>query len=349
MKTLDDLLNQDKHDILTAVDMQPGHLRLNFADSMAQDVTPEWGQGLQQVVLAGMGGSALAADVVRNWLGDRLQVPFEITRHYSLPGYVGPHTLVIVSSYSGNTEETLAVLEDAKRRSARIVIMTAGGKLLEIAERDKYITLQLPQVSQPRLSVLAGVKALACLLEDAGLSAGVDLRRELLNVADWLDVEKSAFNRDNTEGENLALELAEQLIGKPVVVYGGMSLRAATYKWKIDINENAKQLAWCNVYPELNHNEMQGWVFPEQKPVTSVLLRSSFDHERIAKRMDVMQDVLKDNGFAPISIEARGTTPLQQLLWTILLGDYVSSYLGMMNEIDPTPVELVEDFKQKLG
>ncbi len=349
MKNLDDLIKHDSHDILSAIDAQPAQLRLSFADGMTQDVTSNWGAGLKNVVLAGMGGSALAADVIRNWLGARLLVPFEIVRGYSLPGYVGPETLVVISSYSGNTEETLAALQDAKKRSARIVIMTAGGTLLDQARDTNSMLLELPEVSQPRLSVFAGVKALACLLEDARLTEGVDLRRELLDVADWLDIEKSAFNMDNTEGENMAVDLAEKLVGKPVVVYSGMSLRAAAYKWKIDINENAKQLAWCNVFSELNHNEMQGWLFPEQKPVTSVVLHSNLEFARINKRIEVMRDVLESHGYEPEIVEARGTTALQQLLWTILLGDYVSAYLGMMNGIDPTPVDLVEDFKQKLG
>ncbi|MCC7543675.1 bifunctional phosphoglucose/phosphomannose isomerase [bacterium] len=349
MKNLDSLLAHDKHNILGAVDAQPAHLRLNFADSMDQDITPSWGQGLQHIALAGMGGSALAADMARNWLASRLKVPFEIVRGYNLPEYVEAHSLVILSSYSGNTEETLAAYEDAKKRSARIVVMTAGGELLKRAEEAGHMLLKLPEVSQPRLSVFAGLKALACLLEDAGLTEGTDLRRELLDVADWLDIQKSQFNQDDVDGKNLALDIAEQLVGKPVVIYGGMALRSAIYKWKIDINENAKQQAWCNAFPELNHNEMQGWLFSSEKTVTGVVLRSSLEHERILKRIDVMAEVLKGHGYEPIVVEAQGTTPLQQLLWTILLGDYMSSYLGMMNEIDPTPVELVEVFKKKLG
>lgn len=349
MTDFNSLTKLDKEHIFDAIDAQPDHLRLQFADSMGDDVTPEWGVGLTSIVLAGMGGSALAADGIRNWLGGTLSVPFEIVRGYTLPEYVGPATLTILSSFSGNTEETLAALEAAEKRSARIVIMTAGGKLLEIARAKGYLTLQLPQVSQPRFAVMAGMRALACLLGDAGLAGENDLRRELQDAGDWLDIAKSKLSLDNPSDDNLARKMALALHGSPVVIYAGMSLRAAVYKWKININENAKQLAWCNVFPELNHNEFQGWVFPEKKHLNTVLLQSTFEHERIIKRLDITRAMLKEHGYEPLVVTAEGSTPLQQLLWSIMLGDYVSSYLGILNGVDPSPVAMVEEFKKKLG
>ncbi len=350
MKQFADLPKLDKSHIFDAIDAQPDQLRLQFADSMGDDVTPEWGQGLSSIVLAGMGGSALAADGIKNWLGSDLTVPFEIVRSYTLPGYVGPATLTILSSYSGDTEETLAALEAAEKRSARIVIMTAGGQLLERAQAKGYLTLKLPQVSQPRFAVMAGMRALACLLGDAGLAGERDLRRELQDAADWLDTAKFPLGLDNIAGEdNPAKKLALALQDKPVVIYGGQALRAAIYKWKIDINENAKQLAWCNVFPELNHNEFQGWIFPKEKALATVQLESSFENPRIKKRLEITHKLLREHGYRPEVIVAEGDTPLRQMLWMIMLGDYVSSYLGILNGIDPTPVDMVQDFKKELA
>lgn len=349
MKDFAHLEKLDKHHIFDAVDVQPSHLRLNFADSMTDDITPSWGEGLENIVVAGMGGSALAADIAKNWLSSRLARPLEIVRGYDIPEYVGPTTLFIASSYSGNTEETLSALEQAEKRSARIVIMAAGGKLLEIARSKKYFTLELPQVSQPRLSPFAGLKALTCVFSDLGWIGDLDVRRELLDTANWLDVEKSKLSLDNLDEDNIALALARYLHGQPGLIYAGPALRSAAYKWKIDINENAKQLAFCNVYPELNHNEYQGWLFPEKKPVATVQLQSSLDHVRVQKRFTITQEILKEHGFEPIVVHAEGQTHIQQLLWTILLGDYVSSYMGILNGIDPTPVALVEELKKKLG
>ncbi len=345
-----DLISElDKHHIFDAIDAQPGQLRLNFADEMGQDITPDWAVGITSIVLAGMGGSALAADVIKNWLSARLSIPFEIVRGYSLPEYVGSATLVIASSSSGNTEETLSALEEAQKRNARIVIMTTGGKLLKIAEEKNTMLLKLPTVSQPRFGVFAGLRALTCLFEDMGIIGEFDARRELILTADWLDIEKSVLNLDNQGDDNPALAIAHRLIGKPTIIYAGQALRAAAYKWKIDINENAKQLAWYNVYPELNHNEFQGWQFPEKKSLQAISLESSLDYERIAKRQTLTKKLLKDFGYEPIQIAAQGQTHIKQILWTILYGDYVSAYLGILNGIDPTPVDMVEAFKKELG
>ena len=349
MKDFSKLTELDAHHIFDAVDAQPAHLRLNFADSMTDDVTPAWGEGLENFVLAGMGGSALAGDLARNWLSGRLSVPMEVVRGYDVPEYVGTRTLFVASSYSGNTEETLSALEQAQKRSARIVVMAAGGKLLDIAREKNYLTLELPQVSQPRLSAFAGLKALACLLGDLGWIGSIDVRRELLETADWLDLVKAKLNLDNLQGENIAREVASHLHGHPSVIYAGPTLRSAAYKWKIDINENAKQLAYCNVYPELNHNEYQGWLFPEKKALAAVQLESDLDNPRVLKRFEITRAILKDHGYEPIVIRADGQTIVQQLLWTVLLGDYVSAYMGVLNGIDPTPVKLVEELKKKLG
>lgn len=349
MKDFDAIPSLDKHKIFDSIDAQPAHLRLNFADSMTEDVTPGWGEGIENILLTGMGGSALAADIARNWLSSRLAMPFDVSRNYDLPNYVGPRTLVIVSSYSGNTEETLSALSDAEKRRARIVVMTAGGQLLDLAREKGYLTLQLPQVSQPRLSVLAGLKALACLLSDAGFIGEMDVRRELIDVGDWLEVEKSRLNLDNQEIDNPAMQLARHLHGKPVVVYAGPALKSAAYKWKIDINENAKQLAFCNLYPELNHNEYQGWLFPQAKDLATLQIESSLEHDRVQKRFLITREILKDHGYEPMVVHAEGKTLIQQILWTVLLGDYVSAYMGILNGIDPTPVDLVEELKKKLG
>jgi len=345
----DKIKKLDKDKIFEMIGAQPEQLRRNYVDTMQNDVTDQDGAGISSIVLAGMGGSALAANIIKNWLYDSLLVPFEIVRGYSLPDYVGPETLVILSSYSGNTEETLACYEKALGQNCRIAIMTAGGKLMELAKSKNHILLDLPAGFQPRLAVLAGLKALACLFEDMRLVSTTDLRGQLINASDYLEKIKHAMSPDNTSSENTAMAIAEKLAGKAAIIYGGSMLGSAAYKWKIDINENGKQLAFYNTYPELNHNEFQGWMFPEKKPVVAVQLESSFENGQMQKRMDVTKKLLKDHGFKPIIVNAQGETKIAQLLSTILLGDYVSAYIGILNGINPTPVELVEKLKKELG
>lgn len=338
----------DKHHIFDTIGAQPDQLLANYGDEMQFDLTEAEGRGITSIVVTGMGGSALAANVLRNWLYDRIKVPFEIVRGSVMPGYVDNHSLVIVSSYSGNTEETLAALEDAEKRNAAIIILTNGGKLMDIARSKNYNILKLPQSSQPRFAVLAGLKALACTLADLQLAEGVDLRRELIDAAAFLNEIKFSMCPDN-EDDNEARKTARNLRGKPVIVYGTPVSGTAAYKWKIDINENAKQLAWYDVYSELDHNEFQGWLFPEQKDLAAIQITTDFDSPQISKRVEVTTRILNDYGFKPIAIHAKGATPLQQLLHLVLMGDYVSAYLGLMNGIDPTPVELVEKLKKELG
>lgn len=338
----------DKDKIFEMIGAQPDQLKRNYADTMQDDITADDGVGVANIVLAGMGGSALAANIIKNWLYDHLLVPFEVVRGYNLPDYIGPNTLVILSSYSGNTEETLACYEQALGQNARIAIMTSGGKLLELAKSKGHILLELPAGFQPRLAVFAGLKALACLFEDMHLVSTSDLRGQLINVSDYLDKIKHGMSPDNTTKENTAVSIAEKLAGKIAIIYGGSMLGSAAYKWKININENGKQLAFYNTYPELNHNEFQGWMFPEKKSVVAVQLESSFENKQMQKRMDVTKKLLKDHGFKPIIVNAQGETKIAQLLSTILLGDYVSAYIGIINGINPTPVELVEKLKKEL-
>ncbi|MBI2798397.1 bifunctional phosphoglucose/phosphomannose isomerase [Candidatus Saccharibacteria bacterium] len=335
------------NNIFNAIDAQPQQLRESYNEGLEPALTPQLGSGIRNIVLAGMGGSALAGGVIKNWLDERLSVPFETVRDYKLPSYIDTDSLVIVSSYSGNTEETLSACEFADKMSAQIVIMTHGGTLLEQAQKEGNWLLELPQAEQPRFAVLADLKAMACLLQDLGLAGSIDLRRELIEVANFLDRQKSTLNLDS-DSNNLAAKIAAQLTGKPALIYASPLISSTAYKWKININEDAKQMAFCNVFPELDHNELEGWLLPKEKQLNSVLLRSSLETAQMQKRIDATKEVLKGHGFEPIEVKAVGETRLQQLLYVNLLGDYVSAYLAQANHVDPLPVKLVEELKAKL-
>jgi glucose/mannose-6-phosphate isomerase len=302
-------------------------------------------KALRHIVLAGMGGSALAAEFVRSWLSDRLPIPIEIVRGYELPAYVGKHSLVIASSYSGNTEETVTCFEQAKTSGAGLVVMTAGGTLAEHGE--EYSFIKIPSGLQPRLAVFYGVKAIATLLEQLELAEG--LVAELETAAEWLLHEATYFISNVPKADNPAKQIAEKLVGHPAVIYGGPTLAMPAMKWKIDINENAKNQAFYYALPEFNHNEFQGWPYPKDSLLRVVQLRSSLDNARIAKRFEVSNRLLSGMMPAPIVVEAQGETKLQQMLWAILLGDFMTAYLAFLNQVDPGPVELVEKLKKELG
>ncbi len=308
-------------------------------------ITP---QHVSNIVFSGMGGSALAALVSVTWPG--YKVPFEICRGYQVPAYVGPETLFIASSYSGNTEETLAALEQAEERGAQIVVIASGGKLLEIARAKSYPFEQIPQASQPRFAVLYSLKAYVTVLEKAGLVVTETAEQALHQAASYLKTASQSWLPTIPTPSNYAKQIAQELMGKSVIIYSGPLLFPAAYKWKININENAKNLAWCNQYPEFNHNEFIGWdSHPIQKPFAVVELRSQLEHERIQKRFAVSQRLLSGKRPKPFVIEPQGEDLLQQLLWSITLGDFVSIYLAILNGVNPTPVDLVEKLKNELN
>lgn len=303
--------------------------------------------GVQNVVYGAMGGSALAALLLYTW--PTVNVPFEIVRNYTLPSYVGKGTLFIAASYSGNTEETLSALADAEHKGARIAVIAAGGKLQEIAEEKSYPFLQIPKVDQPRYAVLYNLKALAVILEHAGLLAEATITPQLEQAATYLKQHMQAWAATVPTAQNPAKQLAQELMGKSVVIYGGPEMYPAAYKWKISCNENAKHIAWVNQLPEFNHNEFIGWSKqPVNKPYAVVDLRSSFEHPRVQKRFELSARLLSGMRPEPQVVQAQGDTLLEQLLWSVAFGDFVTLYLALLNGINPAPVDLVETFKKEM-
>lgn len=302
---------------------------------------------IHNVVVAGMGGSALAASFLTAW--PTLQVPFEVVRDYRIPAYIDKNTLFIASSYSGNTEETLAALAQAQKQGAQIGVISAGGRLADIAQQQGYALAQLPDASQPRFAVLYNLKALITYLEKAGLVVAENAERDLTEAAHFLEQQTKKWRPDVVTSQNQAKKLALELVGKSPVIYAGPQFYPVAYKWKINFNENAKNIAWCNHFPEFNHNEFLGWSsHPIDKPYATVYLRSSFDHPQITKRFEVSKKLLSGKMPDPEIVNAEGETLLEQLLWTVALGDFVSLYVALLNNLDPTPVELIEKLKKEL-
>lgn len=315
---------------------------------LKHDYKVEWKPSgdIRNIVVAGMGGSALAASIVKSW--PATIVPLEVVRDYNLPTFAGTETLFIASSYSGNTEETLEALHEAESRDCQIVVIASGGGLSARAEEKNYPLFKLPGGMQPRMAVFYNLAAMIQILEPMGL-IGKEKIRELNNAGEWLGKQLQNWLPTVAAKDNLAKQLAQEVMGRSVVVYSGPKLSPAAYKWKINFNENAKNVAWCNQYPELNHNEFLGWTsHPEDKPYAVIELRSNLEHERVQKRFEVTDRLLSGKRPSPEVVNAQGDTLLKQLLWTIVLGDFVSLYLALLNGLDPTPVELIEKLKTAL-
>lgn len=307
------------------------------------------GRPLANVVVAGMGGSALAAGLAKVWLDDRLQLPFEVVRDYNLPHYVNAQTLVIVSSYSGNTEESLSCLAQARQRSAQTAIIASGGQLAQSAQDQSIAHVLVPSGTQPRMATLYMLRALVALLAHFAVVPGTALQ-QIADAAGWLERETKKWTLDVPTATNEAKQLALLAVGKTPVFYGGALTAPLAYKWKISWNENAKNVAFWNQYPEFNHNEFIGWAsHPVEKPFAVFDLISGYEHPQILKRFQISDRLL--SGLRPKSqvIRLQGDTILQQLMWGCILADFTSIYVAILNGVDPVPVELIERLKKELA
>lgn len=339
---LDDLKyihQRDGQDALGVAERQAAQLEHEFS-------VPDLSGAYKNIVFAGMGGSALPALLAKIWPGSH--VPFEVVRNYHIPAYVGPDTLFIACSYSGNTEETLSALDEAVKAGARIVVMAGGGKLKELAEAGGHTFVLIPNAEQPRYAVLYMLKAIDSVLKAAGLAP--EQGSEITHGAQFLAEAVKAWLPTVPMSDNPAKKLAMELAGKSVAIYGGPLMAPAAYKWKINVNENAKNVAWWNELPEFDHNELIGWTsHPIQKPYAVVELRSNLEHPRILRRFEVAEKLLSGRRPAPHVVEVQGSDLLEQLLWAIGFGDFVTIYLALLNNVNPAPVDFVEKFKKELG
>jgi len=304
-------------------------------------------QEITNIVVSGMGGSAWPAEYLMTW--PHVSLPMEINRLYTASSYVNEKTLFIASSYSGNTEETLSALDDAMAKNAQIVIMASGGKLMEIAKEKGFALYQIPSGAQPRMCSFYFIAALMQLLEPLGyIKSGST--QELGEVANWLKTKISEWSPTIPTSANLAKKIAMELVGKAVIVYSGPLTAPAAHKWKICISETAKNLSWWNQYSELNHNEMTGWTGqPLQKPFAVVEIRSSLENDRIKKRFELSERMLSGRRPTPQIVSPEGDSAAQQLFWASALGDFVSIYLALLNNVDPSPVDFQENFKTELA
>lgn len=318
----------------------------------AEFITKVWNEDhddreITGIVVTGMGGSALAALIAKTWLKDELTIPFDIIRDYDLPAYVNRHTLVIASSYSGNTEETRSALDQAEKAGAQIGIIASGGQLIDVASEFSIAHVSLPTGLQPRMAVIYNLRALIALLELFGLVKGK--LAEIESLTGWLGRESATWEKSVPTSENLAKQIAIEAVGKTAIFYGGAATAPLAYKWKISWNENAKNVAFWNEYPEFNHNEFMGWVsHPIEKPFFVLDLLSDTEHSQIKKRFEISDRLLSGRRPKAYPLHLQGDTLIAQLLWGSILADFTSIYVAILNGVDPTPVDLIEKLKKEL-
>jgi glucose/mannose-6-phosphate isomerase len=303
------------------------------------------------IVCAGLGGSAIGADIMRSYAADEARTPIFVCRNYTLPNFVGAGSLVIVSSYSGNTEETIATYKDAKERGARIIAITSGGEIKKMAKADGNACLVIPSGLPPRCALGYSFFPLLALMSKIGIIT--DKSKEVAETIKVLEL-----LRDKKIGpsvatvRNVSKRLALDLHGKYGIIYGGQDhIDCVVTRWRGQIEENSKALASSHVFPEMNHNEIVGWENPKEllKKFVGVMLRDKSDHPRTAKRMDISKTIIKKRAFKVVEIESVGDSLLARVFSLVYMGDFVSYYLAILNKRDPTPVESVTYLKNELA
>jgi len=292
------------------------------------------------LIVCGMGGSAIGGVLARAALGDRLGLPMLIFRDYELPPWTSPDRAILCSSYSGDTEETLACFDAAEAIGAHRIVATTGGALAEAARKAQVPVIGLPGGLQPRHSVGYGF-TVACEIA-ALLGAAPGMRTEIDTAAAHLEE-----RRDSLIAR--AAEIADQIAGSVPLIYGCDVTVPVAYRWKTQINENAKQHAFDHQLPELDHNEIVGWSATGPAQFAAVFLTDSDQHPRQRERAELTAKLIEPSATAVVFAETEGETRLERLLWGVMVGDLVSLHLAAHNGVDPGPIEMIDRLKQELG
>jgi glucose/mannose-6-phosphate isomerase len=338
----------DPSNMLGRIGELPQQCRQAWVSAMDFSLPSDYSK-VDKVIILGMGGSAIGGDLVSSLVLEQGGLPVLVHRDYDLPPSVDSTTLVIASSYSGNTEETLSSFAQALKTKAKKLAITTGGRLKALAEESGVPVFSFHYVAEPRAAfgysfffILGLFHKLGFLtINSQDVEATINLLQEL----------SSQLDGSIPLNANPAKQLATRLRGRLALVYGAGILSKVALRWKTQFNENSKTWAFAESFPELDHNAVVGYKFPPwlAKRAFVVLLRSPSLHPRTQIRYQVTADILTDAGVKHEVIEAQGESPLSQIMSAVLFGDYVSYYLAILNQVDPSPVAVIDYLKERLG
>jgi glucose/mannose-6-phosphate isomerase len=301
------------------------------------------GSDIRNVIIAGMGGSGIVANLVESLTFGKLPIPITICKSYNIPQFVSPHTLFIACSYSGDTEETIAALNKALLKRAHVIVIASGGKLLDIAREYNLFYIQVPNTSDSSRAMMGyNLIAMLYVLYHTNL-IGAAFIKETENSIEYL-------NRGEKGIQSEAELIAKKLKGKLPVIYCDIRLHAMALRFQQQLNENARQFAHVGTFPEMNHNELAGWHYPENlfSTMQVIYLYSDHDHERVEKRMEICREIFEKKSNTLIDIIGEGASLLEQYYYLIHLTDWITYYLAKENGIENNTNESVAFMKTEL-
>jgi len=295
---------------------------------------------ISNVLISGMGGSGIGGAIAYDTVGSQSKVPIQINKDYFIPNHVNENTLVIVSSFSGNTEETLNTLDQAIEKKAKIACITSGGKVLEIAKEHNLDHILIPGGMPPRAALAYSLTQQYYILSHFGI-IGNDFEADLGSSIDLIDKEEESILET-------AKSIAGQLLNKIPIIYSSASCESIGVRFRQQLNENGKTLCWHHVLPEMNHNELVGWT-KKSDELAVVILRNDNDYNRTQTRMDISKEIFSKYTSTIIEIFSKGETVIEKAIYLIHLGDWISYFLAEKKEIDPVEVDVITYLKTELS
>ena len=295
---------------------------------------------IRNVLVTGLGGSGIGGTIVAQICDSELKVPFLVSKDYFIPGFVDQYTMVIASSYSGNTEETLQALAAAQKKGALIVCVTSGGKVAEIAQKNNYSTILIPGGMPPRSAFGFSATQLFYVLKGFNLISG-KFSDELKALVKLIDEEEESI-------KDSAMILAKQLMGKTPVIYSVANYEGVCIRFRQQVDENAKMLCWHHAFPEMNHNELVGWTTPNDN-LAVLFFRNNDDYVRTAKRIDLCKDIFEKYTPNIYELWSKGNSQLEKSFYLIHFGDWITWYLSELKNIDCSEVQVIDYLKGALS
>ena len=295
---------------------------------------------IQNIIVTGLGGSGIGGTILSELIQNECQIPVLVNKDYFLPEFVNTHSLVIISSYSGNTEETISAMNQAIEKKAQIVCITSGGKILEMAQQHNFDAILIPGGHPPRSCIGYSLVQLIKIIQFNEF-VKTDLISQLQTSISLLTEEKEAI-------KNEAKHIAASLVNKIPVIYSLGTCEGVSVRFRQQINENSKMLCWHHVLPEMNHNELVGWT-QKNENIAVITFRTSFDYERTIKRYEICKNIFSEYSASVTDIFAKGKTKLEQYIYLINIGDWISCYIADIKNIDPIEVNVITNLKNELA
>ena len=335
----------DKSKMLDVITDFPDHALK--AIKLAEDIEITK-RDINNIVISGMGGSAISGDILKEWLRDKIDIPILVNRDYNLPKWVGRGSLSVFLSYSGNTEETLSSFREAISRKSMCVGISSGGKLEEICKEKGIPHVKIPSGFQPRAAIAYLLFPTIRIVQKIGLLANVDEEiKETIKISQEIsDNNKKEVKQSDNLAKSMALAIKDTLPH----IYGWRYYAPIARRWRTQINENSKMIARFDEVPECNHNDIVGWTDRTEIAAMSscIFLRDKDEPDRISERYDFMKEIFERAGAKVLEVEATGKGLLARMISLMYIGDFVSCYLAILRKMDPTPVDVISKLKERL-